>query len=150
MVFNLLHGSNEYLYVCVNALMHSELGRHYFVKRDDAVHAIEEGLLTESFYVATRDGEFAGFLYFLPNGAFHSYPYLHLFVVNEEMRGQGIGHLMIKAWESLVDRDTLFLCVSDFNPNAKRFYEKNGFIQVGELPDLYRSGTTEYLMMKKR
>ena len=39
--------------------------------------------------------------------------------------------------------------VADFNPEAKRFYEKNGYRQVGEIPGLYREGITEYIMMKE-
>jgi len=40
--------------------------------------------------------------------------------------------------------------VADFNPEAKRFYEKNGYRQVGEIPGLYREGITEYIMMKEK
>ena len=44
--------------------------------------------------------------------------------------------------------DKFFLVVADYNPDAKRFYERNGYQQVGKIPDLYRSGVTEYLMAK--
>jgi ribosomal protein S18 acetylase RimI-like enzyme len=44
--------------------------------------------------------------------------------------------------------DKLFLVVADYNPAAKRFYERNGYQQVGEIPNLYRPGVTEYLMVK--
>ena len=42
----------------------------------------------------------------------------------------------------------LFLFVADYDPAAKRFYERNGYQQVGEISNLYRSGVTEYLMVK--
>ena len=32
--------------------------------------------------------------------------------------------------------------------HTKRFYERNGYQQVGEIPNLYRSGVTEYIMAK--
>ena len=32
--------------------------------------------------------------------------------------------------------DKFFLVVSDYNPDAKRFYERNGYQQVGEIPNL--------------
>lgn len=48
-----------------------------------------------------------------------------------------------------VDANKIFLVVADFNPEAKRFYEKVGYRQVGEMPGLYREGITEYLMMKE-
>ena len=38
--------------------------------------------------------------------------------------------------------------VADYNPDAKRFYERNGYQQVGKIPNLYRSGITEYMMAK--
>jgi ribosomal protein S18 acetylase RimI-like enzyme len=44
--------------------------------------------------------------------------------------------------------DKVFLVVADYNPDAKRFYERNGYQQVGKIPDLYRPGVTEYLMVK--
>ena len=31
---------------------------------------------------------------------------------------------------------------------AKLFYEKQGYKQVGTIPNLYRKGINEYLMMK--
>ena len=52
-------------------------------------------------------------------------------------------------FEELSARNKFFLVVADFNPDAKRFYENNGYCQVGEIPGLYRDGITEYLMMKK-
>ena len=42
----------------------------------------------------------------------------------------------------------LFLFVADYDPAAKRFYERNGYQQVGEIPNLYRPGVTEYMMAK--
>jgi ribosomal protein S18 acetylase RimI-like enzyme len=44
----------------------------------------------------------------------------------------------------------VFLVVADFNPEAKRLYERVGYIEVGAIPNLYREGMTEYLMMKSR
>ena len=44
--------------------------------------------------------------------------------------------------------DKIFLVVADYNPEAKRFYERNGYQQLGEIPNLYRPGITEYLMTK--
>jgi ribosomal protein S18 acetylase RimI-like enzyme len=46
------------------------------------------------------------------------------------------------------DSSKVFLVVADFNPEAKRLYERMGYRQVGAIPGLYRDGVTEYLMMK--
>lgn len=143
-------GSQADMDECVEALIHSELGRKYFTEKKSAIAALEEGLASGNLYVAVNRGEFAGFLHYLPKGAFHSFPYLHLLVVKEAFRGKGVGSFMLSAWENLVDANKLFLCVADFNPEAKRFYEAHGYRQAGEIPGLYREGITEFLMMKKR
>ena len=49
-----------------------------------------------------------------------------------------------------VKANKIILVVADFNPDGKRFYEKIGYYQVGEIPSLYRKGITEYLMMKEK
>jgi ribosomal protein S18 acetylase RimI-like enzyme len=40
--------------------------------------------------------------------------------------------------------------VADFNPQAKKFYKDLGYKEVGVIPDLYKSGISEYIMMKLR
>lgn len=42
----------------------------------------------------------------------------------------------------------VFLVVADFNPEAKILYINVGYTEVGAIPNLYREGITEYLMMK--
>ena len=41
-----------------------------------------------------------------------------------------------------------FLVVADYNPEAKRLYEQIGYTEVGRIPDLYKEGVTEILMMR--
>ena len=63
---------------------------------------------------------------------------------------RGIGKALLNYSENIAYEmaDKLFLVVADYNPAAKRFYERNGYQQVGELANLYRPGVTEYLMVK--
>ena len=42
----------------------------------------------------------------------------------------------------------MYLFVSDFNTGAQRFYERNGYAQIGFVPNCLRPGNTENLMMK--
>jgi hypothetical protein len=42
----------------------------------------------------------------------------------------------------------LFACVSDFNTTARQFYERNGYREVGPLPDLLMAGASEILLRK--
>lgn len=65
-----------------------------------------------------------GFIWVILNGIFHSFPYLH-------------------------DNSKLFLVVADFNPRAKNLYKSIGYKEIGSIPDLYKKGVTEFLMMKE-
>lgn len=145
-------GSLEYLGDCEYALLNSELGRQYFANEESGKLAILEGLEQGNLYIALINKECVGFIWCIPKGAFHSFPYLHIVAVKEEYRGKGIGKKLIDFIEKLlfVNANKIFLVVADFNPNAKHFYEKNGYRQVGEIPSLYRKGITEYLMMKEK
>ena len=144
----IIKGSFEHLKDCEEALLKSSLGYHYFQSEGSARKAIEEGLDQGNLFVALAEDVCTGFLFYITNGAFHSFPYLHLIAVKEEYRGKGIGKQLVEYFEEISDKDKFFLAVADYNPNAKRFYESIGYRQVGEIPGLYREGITEYIMMK--
>ena len=143
-------GKIEYLEDCKEALVNSELGRRYFENKSRAEEAIIEGLEQDSLYVAIIDDVCVGFMYYIPNGAFHAFSYLHLIAIKKEYRANGIGTKLIAFLEELVfeKNGKVFLVVADFNPEGKKFYETLGYSKVGEIPSLYREGITEYLMMK--
>jgi len=42
----------------------------------------------------------------------------------------------------------LFACVSDFNTEARRFYGKNGYQEIGPIPNFLIPGSAEILMRK--
>lgn len=130
--------------------MKSSLGNYYFKSEGSARKAIEEGLEQGNLFVAIEQDVCTGFMFYITNGVFHSFPYLHLIAVKEEYRGKGIGKQLVEYFEKISNRDKFFLAVADFNPNAKRFYESIGYRQVGEIPGLYREGITEYIMMKRK
>ncbi|MFZ5968343.1 MAG: GNAT family N-acetyltransferase [Bacillota bacterium] len=84
------------------------------------------------------------------NGAFHGFPYLHIIAIKEEFRNLGIGKELLDYFEKVVAQSSkVFLVVADFNSKAKQLYEKCGYKEVGVIPNLYKSGVTEYLMMKE-
>ena len=145
--------NKKHLEDCKNALHNSKLGQEYFPSEQDAIDAITEGITKEEMFVALNEkGECLGFIWFILSGAFHSFPYLHIIAVREEFRGLGIGKKLLSFFEETVfpNSSKVFLVVADFNPDAKRLYENLGYQQVGVLPNLYREGITEYLMMKER
>lgn len=148
MNIKIIKGNCEHLKDCEEALLKSSLGKHYFQSKGSAHKAIEEGLEQGNLFVAIAQDVCIGFMLYITNGAFHSFPYLHLIAVKEEYRGKGIGKQLVDYFEKISNRDKFFLVVADFNLNAKRFYESIGYRQVGEIPGLYREGITEYIMMK--
>ena len=117
------------------------LGEKYFSSPGSAENAILEGIRQGNLYVALIGEACVGFTYIIPKGAFHSFPYLHIIAMKEEFRGRGVGKALLdySEWIASEMADKLFLVVADYNPEAKRFYERNGYHQVGEIPKLVPS-----------
>lgn len=150
---NIIKGSIEYINDCEDALVNSELGKRYFSQKGSARKALQEGFAKGEIYIALDASKGCkGFIWFILDGIFHSFPYLHIIAVKQESRNEGIGKKLLKFFEDSCFKDysKLFLVVADFNPDAKILYEKIGYIQVGTIPSLYREGITEHLMMKSR
>ena len=143
-------GNEQHLKDCKDALCRSVLGEKYFSSPGSAENAILEGIRQGNLYVALIGEECVGFTYIIPKGAFHSFPYLHIIAIKKEYRDKGIGKALLDYSEriALEMADKLFLVVADYNPDAKRLYERIGYQQVGEIPNLSRPGITEYLMAK--
>ena len=153
MDIKVIKGSIYYINDCEDALVNSELGERYFSDKGSARKSLEEGFCRDEIYVALdKDNHCKGFVWVILNGIFHSFPYIHIIAVNIENRGQGIGKKLMKFVEEIYYKSysKLFLVVADFNPDAKRLYESIGYIEIGDIPDLYRNGITECLMMKAR
>src|SRR5712675_773512 len=99
-------------------------------------------------YLAARAGVPAGFLMISMQGAFVGY--VQLLGVAEQCRGQGVGKALIEFAEQRIFRETpnVFICVSDFNQDAQRFYAKMGYKRVGELQNFIVAGRAEILLRK--
>jgi len=76
--------------------------------------------------------------------------YLELLGVATWARSKGIGKELLAHVESLVFRRTknLFACVSDFNKAARGFYKKQGYQEVGPMPNFLIPGSAEILLRK--
>lgn len=99
--------------------------------------------------IAARSGEaVVGFA--VVGGAMLIGGYLRLLVVDGDMRRQGIGRRLLEAFEQRVFArwPNAYLCVSDFNTDARGFYRHEGYVEVGTLPDLLVAGHGEVLMRK--
>jgi ribosomal protein S18 acetylase RimI-like enzyme len=108
-------------------------------------------IITESsreVYLAWQNGEIAGFIIVEMFGTFKGY--IKSVCVSPNNRGHGIGSALTKYAEDRIFSETpnVFLLVSSFNHKARRFYEKLGYQEIGEILDFIISGYSEILMRK--
>lgn len=102
------------------------------------VYLAEEGELPVGFIMLTMAGAFIG--------------YIQAICVAPDRRSQGVGSTLVAYAESRIFEDSpnVFLCVSSFNPDARRLYERSGYSFVGELRDYVIAGHSELLFRKTR
>src|SRR5437868_1052653 len=76
--------------------------------------------------------------------------YLELFAIAPGAEHTGLGRALLVEVERNVFARTrnLFVCVSDFNDSARRFYARNGYQLVGPIGDLIIPGSAELLLRK--
>jgi ribosomal-protein-alanine N-acetyltransferase len=101
-------------------------------------------------YIAHFEGKPSGMILLHKRG-FASSPYVRLLSVAPEFRGRGVGAGLMQFAEDLLKPEFkhLFLCVSSFNPRAKKFYERIGYKVVGEVKDYVLNGESEFMMHKR-
>ncbi len=99
-------------------------------------------------YVAAVGGAVAGFIILCMAGAFKGY--IQTIAVAPDQQGRGIGGKLMAFAEKRIfsESPNAFICVSDFNPDARRLYEKLGYRLVGELKDYVVAGHSEFLLRK--
>ncbi len=99
-------------------------------------------------YVGRLGDETVGFLILVMKGAFVGY--LQTVGLHREWRNRGIGSKLIEFAEERIFREApnVFICVSSFNQEALRLYERLGYHIVGELKDYIINGHSEILLRK--
>lgn len=99
-------------------------------------------------YVAELDGRVSGLA--ILRRRFLVGDYLELLAVAPEARGHGVGRALLEHVERQVfaQAPNLFVCVSDFNEAARRFYARHGYQEVGPLRELLIAGHAEILLRK--
>ncbi len=78
--------------------------------------------------------------------------YIQLIGLAPMSHNRGFGTAILKFVEEqarLGGDANLWVCVSDFNTDAQRFYERFGFVRKADFEDLVRDGRTEILMRKR-
>lgn len=76
--------------------------------------------------------------------------YLELLGIAPSAVGHGLGSRLLSHVESLTfaRAKNLFACVSDFNEGARAFYRKQGYREIGPMPNFLISGYAEILLRK--
>ena len=101
-------------------------------------------------YLAVQGTEAVGFIILTLTGPFPGY--VQAVCVSPEHRGSGVGTQLLAFAEARIFRQSpnVFLCVSSFNVDAQRLYERLGYVLIGELRDYVVSGHSELLLRKTR
>ena len=76
--------------------------------------------------------------------------YIELLGVADWARGKGLGGQLLAHVEATVFArvKNLFACVSDFNDQARHFYKRQGYQEIGPMPNFLIPGSTEILLRK--
>ena len=99
-------------------------------------------------YVVDQNGRVAGIA--IVRQKFLVGDYLELLGVADWARGKGLGGWLLAHVEAAVFARTknLFACVSDFNNQARLFYKKQGYQEIGPMPNFLIPGSAEILLRK--
>jgi ribosomal protein S18 acetylase RimI-like enzyme len=128
--------------------------QRYGFTADKAGAALEQALRqADTLLVCDTEGtpgRACGLAWVMPTGGFGRSAYLRLLAVNEAYAGLGIGTGLLAHAEQLAARSTkdMLLLVSDFNVDAQRFYQRQGYAQIGAIPDYVVPGVTELFFRK--
>jgi ribosomal protein S18 acetylase RimI-like enzyme len=150
---SIVRGDHGHLEDCVEALVHSDLAKVYYPTKESAESLLKEGIEKQEIYVALDERfECVGYIWFAQFKMFYNFPYVRQIAVRKEFRRQGIGKKLLSFVEEIAFKDwpKLFLTVSDFNKRAKKLYQEIGFDEVGFVPDLFKDGVAEHVMVKVR
>ena len=103
---------------------------------------------TREVYVAVLGDELRGFVILSMQGAFTGY--VQTICIAPGFRRQGLGSRLLAFAEARILRDSpnIFMCVSSFNTEARRLYERRGYVVVGELAAYLVPEYSEILLRK--
>jgi len=146
-------GTIEYVSECKEAFKNSELGNAYYTTDELMTTRFSEGISNKEIFIALNENDqFLGYIMIVMNGAFGNFPYCRSIAVKKEFRGRGIGTYLLRYFETIgfANSNRLFILVSDFNLDAKKLYERLGYTAVGIVPNLFKDGITENILIKFR
>jgi ribosomal protein S18 acetylase RimI-like enzyme len=151
MEIRIVTGNFEHLYDCIEAYQCSELGEVYSHTAEELTSFMTQGFGKGEIFVALDEtNKCLGYIWITMNGAFYGFPYCMSLAVKKDFRGRGIGTALLKYYDKIGFENStrLFILVSDFNYRAKKFYERAGYKQVGQIPDFFKDGVSEFILVK--
>ncbi len=146
--------SEEQIPMCSEFLFSTELGKTYYPVESFLEQAVSRAYhkKQDRIFLAFRKEKLVGVIWYVTEGAFYNYPYLHMIAVEESSRGQGYGTQMLAFMEDKILEQKLtnkvYLVVDEKNHNARTLYRYHGYQNVGKMEGLFRKGINEMLMEK--
>ena len=112
--------------------------RANILEHPDAIEVPADHLAAGWVRVAVRNDTIVGFATLLPTP--EDTGELDALFVEPDLMRQGIGHELIVDVVNVAHRHGLRRIEVTGNPNARRFYEREGFVVVSEVPTRFRPG----------
>jgi ribosomal protein S18 acetylase RimI-like enzyme len=115
---------------------------------DSALRALRDS--GKELYVVPDGNQVAAFVLLDLRGPLVGY--VQSICLRPDRRGRGLGTALIAWAEQRIFRESpnVFLCVSSFNSEARRLYERLGYEVVGRLPRFIVRDHDELLLRKTR
>ena len=128
-------------------LFETEIGKKYYLYEKNIKKALINAYDKDYIFLAYENNIIIGVLWFLENGAFNLYPYLHILVVDQKHRGNGYGKKLLSYMEKkLLEKkitNKIYLLVNSDNKVAQKMYYKAGYNSIAYLKDIYIKGVDE-------
>jgi len=133
---------------CAEMMLSTEPWITLRLTRENALATIYDS--AKEVYAARDARGVAGFVIIDMRGLMRGY--IQTVCVRADRRGEGVGSRLVRFAEDRIFRESpnVFICVSSFNPDARRLYERLGFEQVGTLRELIVPGHDELVLRKTR
>ncbi len=135
-------------------MVETPLMQRYHLTIERARQQYETALAQHDIMLVADSGDqnpACGFAWCLPKGGFGRTVYLRLIGVKPDLARAGIGAALLTAAEqaALDLKSDLMLLVSDFNVDAQRFYQRQGYQQIGAIPGYVLPDVSELIYWKQ-
>ncbi|MBK9745169.1 MAG: GNAT family N-acetyltransferase [Chloroflexi bacterium] len=125
------------------------LWQRYGASADVLAQRLLMALDTDLILTADTDDQAVGLAWCVPTGGFGRSAYLRMLGVRPDQAGGGVGAALLSALEATLASHDLFLLTSDFNVDAQRFYQRQGYEQIGAIPGYVLPDVTELIYRKR-